>query len=146
MGRRQPDSKLSRCALLVLFFLGCISLFMVYLCFSVPYKPGSVKISLGSTSSGSGVEQEGQVQNFCRGIEHLELWGDAVNWGSDLKVNSPQECCRACKDMCRALGRPCLCDSWVFCADRQSCGSRFGEVWFSFTIIMIMIIIFLYQR
>lgn len=64
----------------------------------------------------------------CRGIAHLELWGDAVKWGSEFKVKSSEECCRACKEMCKGVDGPCLCDSWVFCGDREACGSKFGEV------------------
>ncbi|KAI4354653.1 hypothetical protein L6164_003502 [Bauhinia variegata] len=65
----------------------------------------------------------------CNGIEHLELWGDAVKWGSEFRVNSSQVCCMACKKMCGGDGGPCLCNSWVFCGDRVACGPRFGECW-----------------
>ncbi|KAE8721245.1 RNA-binding family protein isoform 1 [Hibiscus syriacus] len=64
-----------------------------------------------------------------KGIEHLDLWGDSVKWGSDFKLNSSKECCDACKDMCKGDDGPCLCDSWVFCGDKVACGSRFGECW-----------------
>ena len=30
----------------------------------------------------------------------MELWGDAVKWGCDFKLNSSRECCLACKAMC----------------------------------------------
>ncbi|KAK8325916.1 hypothetical protein V6Z11_A11G082900 [Gossypium hirsutum] len=52
-----------------------------------------------------------------------------MKWGSDFKLNSSEECCRACKEMCEGDDGPCLCDSWVFCGNKQDCGSRFGECW-----------------
>ncbi|ESR58693.1 hypothetical protein CICLE_v10023925mg [Citrus x clementina] len=130
MGRRQTDSELSRLAVLIIFVLGCISFFMFYFCFSVGYKPSTSHVSLDSTLSFSGGDQEEEEEErCCRGIEHLELWGDAVKWGANFKVNSSKECCMACKDTCEAEDRPCSCDSWVFCGDKQACGSRFGECW-----------------
>ena len=57
----------------------------------------------------------------CGGIQGLELWGPALNWGSSHRLPSAAACCAAC----RAHRR---CDSWVFCGDRRRCGSRFGEV------------------
>ncbi len=75
------------------------------------------------------VSAEGEEdENFCRGIKHLELWGDAVKWGSEFKLNSSKDCCMACKAMCVDKGEPCLCDSWFFCGDKQACGSQFGQV------------------
>ncbi|XP_074588498.1 uncharacterized protein LOC141844351 [Curcuma longa] len=67
-------------------------------------------------------------EDFCRGQEHLELWGLVVKWGADFKLNSSAECCRACKAMCGS-GGPCRCNSWVFCGDRERCGEKFGECW-----------------
>ncbi|KAF7051529.1 hypothetical protein CFC21_059762 [Triticum aestivum] len=58
----------------------------------------------------------------CGGIQGLELWGPALNWGSSHRLPSAAACCAAC----RAHRR---CDSWVFCGDRRRCGSRFGECW-----------------
>ncbi|KRH04238.2 hypothetical protein GLYMA_17G148700v4 [Glycine max] len=66
----------------------------------------------------------------CRGVENLELWGDVVKWGSDFKLNTSQECCNACKSTCTVNDNgPCLCDTWVFCANPHNCGSKFGECW-----------------
>ncbi|KAF0918527.1 hypothetical protein E2562_024788 [Oryza meyeriana var. granulata] len=36
----------------------------------------------------------------CRGLEGLELWGPAVNWGSDHRLPSAATCCASCKAMC----------------------------------------------
>ncbi|WCJ23045.1 peptidyl-prolyl cis-trans isomerase [Euphorbia peplus] len=130
MVRRQSDSELGRCALFLLLITGAISCIMVYLCFSMFFKPsssfsdpglnsGSVKRVMGGSGDG----------DCCRGTEHLELWGDAVKWGSDFKVNSSRECCLACKGMCGGSDGPCLCNSWVFCGDQQACGAKFGECW-----------------
>ncbi|XP_038681172.1 peptidyl-prolyl cis-trans isomerase-like 3 isoform X2 [Tripterygium wilfordii] len=90
------------------------------MCPSDPLRDGNGGDSIG--------DEEGE-EECCRGIEHLELWGDAVRWGSDFKVNSSRECCMACKEMCGREGGSCLCDTWVFCGDREACGSRFGECW-----------------
>ncbi|XP_065859113.1 uncharacterized protein [Euphorbia lathyris] len=133
MGRRQTDSELGRCALFLLLFTGAISCFMVYLCFSMFFRPSSpfsdsnsVSHVVESVESGKGRNDDDEC---CRGTEHLELWGDAVKWGSDFKVNSSRECCMACKAMCGGSDGPCLCNSWVFCGDKQACGTQFGECW-----------------
>ncbi|KAL8551590.1 hypothetical protein ACS0TY_000613 [Phlomoides rotata] len=44
---------------------------------------------------------------------------EAVDWWTDFKFNSSQECCKACKDH-MYMG---VCDSWAFC------GKKFGECW-----------------
>ncbi|KAJ0054065.1 hypothetical protein Pint_00062 [Pistacia integerrima] len=119
MARRQTGSELGRFAPLILFFLGGLSCFMVYLCFLATYN---------SSFSESGGEGDKEIR-CCRGIQQLELWGDAVKWGSQFKVNSSEDCCMACKDMCRGVHGHCPCNSWVFCGDKQVCGSRFGECW-----------------
>lgn len=136
MGRRQTESEVGRFTLLILFLMGTISFCMVYFCLSVVFKPSS-SISKTSISDvggyGGGVlgteEKEEEEEVCCRGIDHLELWGAAVKWGSDFKVNSSKECCMACKAMCGGDGS-CSCDSWVFCGNPEACGPRFGEVWF----------------
>lgn len=76
-------------------------------------------------AGGVGKEKD---EGCCRGMKSVELWGAAVKWGSEFKFNSSEECCKACKGMCSGSDGPCLCDSWVFCGDRESCGSKFGEV------------------
>ena len=65
----------------------------------------------------------------CRGVENLELWGSTVKWGSSYRLKSSGECCKACKEMCEA-GDSCLCNSWVFCGDKERCGDSFGQVSF----------------
>ncbi|XP_052877949.1 uncharacterized protein LOC108459308 isoform X2 [Gossypium arboreum] len=128
MGRRQTDSDLHRFTLWVLFLIAAISCCMAYYSFSVSLKGNSDTIFVGSSESWRGNEEEREGDGCCRGVEHLELWGDAMKWGSDFKLNSSEECCRACKEMCEGDDGPCLCDSWVFCGNKQDCGSRFGEV------------------
>ncbi|KAK1561176.1 hypothetical protein Q3G72_035220 [Acer saccharum] len=134
MGRRQTDTEIGRFVLLVLLLLGSVSCLMVYLCFSMAYNSVSSSSDDGVVV-GNNNNSRDEVSECCRGIEHLELWGDAVKWGSDFKVDSSEKCCMACKDMCggggggRSGDEPCLCDSWVFCGDKQACGSRFGECW-----------------
>ncbi|KAE9592170.1 hypothetical protein Lalb_Chr19g0126401 [Lupinus albus] len=123
MGRRQNDSDFNRYALLILFFIGVISciLFLTTVSFS--------SYSRQDFEYENGVSVEEKGEQCCRGVQHLELWGDAVKWGAEFKVNSSQDCCVACKRMCRGDGGPCLCNSWVFCGDREACGPRFGECW-----------------
>ncbi|XP_012083725.1 uncharacterized protein LOC105643242 isoform X2 [Jatropha curcas] len=128
MGRRQTDPDFGRYALLILFSMAAISCCMVYLCFSLVFRPSTGSLDSGVAELAES-EGEGEYIDCCRGIEHLELWGDAVKWGSDFKVNSSKECCLACKNMCSGEDGPCLCDSWVFCGDKKACGSKFGECW-----------------
>lgn len=59
----------------------------------------------------------------------MELWGDAVKWGTEFRFNSLEDCCKASQAMCRDDCGPCLCNSWVFCGDREASGPRFGECW-----------------
>lgn len=126
MGRRHNDSDFGRFALIVLFLTGMISCFAVYVFLTVVFRPSSTE-SMASVDDDvvGGVLEE----QCCRGIEHLELWGDAVKWGSEFKANSSEECCMECKRMCDGEGGPCLCNSWVYCGDREACGPRFGECW-----------------
>ncbi|XP_057979714.1 uncharacterized protein LOC131165717 isoform X2 [Malania oleifera] len=132
MGRKQNESELRLWAFVVLLMMGTVSCFMVYICFSRAFRPEINYSGPESGGNGGGSEEDAEREEeeggeCCRGIEHLELWGDAVKWGPDFKVNSSEDCCRACKAMCRGEGGRCLCDSWVFCGNRESCGDKFGE-------------------
>jgi len=121
MGRRHNDSDFGRFALIALFLIGAISCSAVYLFLTVVFVP--------DIESLPSVEIEGPTEGqCCQGVEHLELWGDAVKWGSEFMLNSSEECCMACKRMCTGEGGPCLCNSWVYCGDKEACGPRFGEV------------------
>lgn len=134
MGRRQNDSDVGRFTLLILFLMGVISCSTVYLFITVIFRPSSsasVSSMQGLDEKGGGVDDgvgRGEEGQCCRGVEHLELWGEAVKWGAEFKVNSSEDCCMACKKMCQGDGGPCVCNSWVFCGDREACGPRFGEV------------------
>ncbi|CAA6657170.1 unnamed protein product [Spirodela intermedia] len=66
---------------------------------------------------------------MLQGVENRELWGSSVKWGIDFKFNTSRECCKACKAMCHAGDGPCLCDSWVFCGDKDKCKEKFGQCW-----------------
>ncbi|XP_076943394.1 uncharacterized protein LOC143613615 [Bidens hawaiensis] len=130
MGRRQIDSEPTRWVSLILLLMGVFSCSLVYMFMSVVLRPSDNNNNNNVLSSISEAESVvGSDGGCCRGIDKFELWGAAVKWGSDFKFNSSVECCDACKAMCNAQGGPCLCDSWVFCADRQACGSKFGECW-----------------
>ncbi|PRQ38135.1 hypothetical protein RchiOBHm_Chr4g0410431 [Rosa chinensis] len=43
-----------------------------------------------------------------------------------FKFKSSEECSEACKAMCTGTDWPCLCDSWVYCGNREACRSKFG--------------------
>jgi hypothetical protein len=136
MGRKPNDSEPAHYNRLILLLVILISSAMVYTFLSVVLRPGSASSvfefeSLGLVEERGGVE--GESGGCCRGIENLELWGNAVKWGSDFKFNSSEQCCKACKAMCSGTDGPCLCDSWVYCGNREACGPKFGEVsviWF----------------
>lgn len=134
MGRKPNDSESTSNTSLILLLVVLSSCALVYLFLSVfltPSREYSIEIEpLLLEEDAVAGEENGAC---CRGIENMELWGNAVKWGSDFKFNSSEECCKACKAMCSGNDGPCLCDSWVFCGNRQACGSKFGEVsviWF----------------
>ncbi|XP_042483633.1 uncharacterized protein LOC122064006 [Macadamia integrifolia] len=137
MGRKPNDSESSRWAFLILLLMGLVSCSLVYMGLSSAFRPRNISsvsdYDLGSSFSEVGNSWEenlgSEEEECCRGIDHLELWGSAVKWGTDFKFNSSEECCRACKEMCNGPDGPCLCDTWVFCGNRESCGSKFGECW-----------------
>ncbi|XP_010269830.1 PREDICTED: uncharacterized protein LOC104606378 [Nelumbo nucifera] len=138
MGRKSSDSEASRWALLILLLIGLASCSLVYMCISVVFRPKIIPsvVDLDSevlSSSMTNEDLEGvsgsEEGECCKGIENLELWGAAVKWGSDFKFNTSEECCQACKAMCSGGDGPCLCDTWVFCGSRETCGPKFGECW-----------------
>ncbi|KAL8152207.1 hypothetical protein V2J09_009967 [Rumex salicifolius] len=127
MGRKAIDpSDASRWAYLTLLAIGVVSCTLAYLVMSIAFRSRtSFPTSMELRESG-GSNSEGEC---CRGIPNLELWGSAVKWGTEFKLNSSEECCKACKAMCSGNAGPCLCDSWVFCGDKEACGKQFGECW-----------------
>lgn len=130
MGRKPIDSDPNRLGIKILLFMGLVSCTVVYLFMSSVLRPSesSKTESLTKLDKESGNLDGDESAGCCRGMPHLEYWGPAVKWGSDFKFNSSEECCKACKAMCTGKDGPCLCDSWVFCGDREACGSHFGEV------------------
>ncbi|KAG1354367.1 DNA excision repair protein ERCC-4 [Cocos nucifera] len=139
MGRRpgDPGGGRSRASLWIILAALFVSCSLAYMVLTVAVRrPGSLSlvyaVGPGRASGGEGREMVGGwggEDDCCRGVEHLELWGAAVKWGTDHKFNTSRECCLACKAMCGGLDGPCLCDSWVFCGDKERCGSKFGECW-----------------
>lgn len=131
MGRKPNDSEPTRYATMILLLMGLVSCTAVYIFMSAVMRPAGSSVverlaaEEGEFSGGGGGEGEGEC---CSGIESFELWGTAVKWGSDFKVNSSKECCKACKAMCTGNHGPCLCDTWVFCGNKKICGDKFGEV------------------
>ncbi|CAI9775588.1 unnamed protein product [Fraxinus pennsylvanica] len=142
MGRKPNVSEPTRWAPLILLLIGLVSCSMVYMFVSsvlrpsVPANDSNVEslVLAESYENGekwvNGVESGGATGGLCcKGIDNLELWGAAVKWGTDFKFNSSGECCKACKAMCTGNDGPCLCDTWVFCGNKQACGNKFGECW-----------------
>ncbi|XP_015865660.1 uncharacterized protein LOC107403302 [Ziziphus jujuba] len=138
MGRRNNEIEPTRFSSFILLSVGLISCALVYACVSLVLRTsGNSSVSdLGSLAlvgedvdGGGKGDLGGGSGRCCRGIDNLELWGAAVKWGSDFKFNSSEECCNACKAMCTGNDGPCLCDTWVFCGNREACGSKFGECW-----------------
>ncbi|KAG9452538.1 hypothetical protein H6P81_005442 [Aristolochia fimbriata] len=123
MARNRNELRIARCAYRSLCGIFIFICFLVYLALFSKFRLFKVFYYSGN---GAGVQDKDA--ECCRGVENLELWGDAVRWGTDFKLKASHECCRACKAMCDG-STPCLCDSWVFCGDREKCGPRFGECW-----------------
>lgn len=133
MPRRLNDGEPGRFTTTALLFIGLISCLIVYAVFSTVLRPQDRRLDSAVRFTDS--RDHGRVAvtaedggGCCRGVENLELWGPAVKWGTDFKFNSSEECCKACKVMCSGNDGPCLCDSWVFCGNKEACGSKFGEV------------------
>lgn len=133
MGRKPTDQESSRLTLPILVFVGLISCAAVY-----TLLPLLLRLNGGDPSKlesftvirdGDGGNLVGGGEKCCRGIENLELWGPAVKWGSEFKFNSSELCCEACKAMCSGNDGPCLCDTWVYCGNREECGPKYGECW-----------------
>ncbi|KAF2299189.1 hypothetical protein GH714_030931 [Hevea brasiliensis] len=130
MGRRLNDPEASRFTSLTLLLLGFISCALFYTILSLVLNASANFTNSGSESLDLIEESsEGNDGGCCRGIDNLELWGAAVKWGSEFKFNSSRACCEACKAMCHGNDGPCLCDTWVFCGNKETCGSKFGECW-----------------
>lgn len=131
MGKRhihEPEGTRGPCvSLLLITLLSCTIVFLilspVFKSFQASDHPAN------STSAKTQINLKHVYEpKCCSGIEHQELWGKAVKWGSDFNVKTSEECCKACKSMCTDDG-PCLCNSWVFCGDKKRCGDRFGQCW-----------------
>ncbi|XP_027336803.1 uncharacterized protein LOC113850447 [Abrus precatorius] len=127
MGLKKNESGRTVSTSLMLLLLTLISCALAYAFFSAVF-----------TDRGTSPVPDPEIESFarakgsgacCRGIENLELWGAAVKWGSEFKFNHSEGCCNACKSLCAGNDGPCLCDTWVFCGNRHSCGSKYGECW-----------------
>lgn len=130
MGRKPIDSEPAKLGHKMLLVLGIVACIAVYGFMSVALRPtGSSKIESLVNLDGESENLDVETSGCCKGIEKLELWGPVVKWGADFKFNSSEECCKACKAMCTVKDGPCLCDSWVFCGNKEACGSKFGECW-----------------
>ncbi|KAI3458937.1 hypothetical protein Pfo_015600 [Paulownia fortunei] len=143
MGRKGSELEPTRWGTLILLLMGLVSFSVVYIFMSSVLRPplsssvstnskiwslGYGEGSFGGNGKNSGFESSGGG-GCCKGIQNLELWGAAVKWGTDFKFNSSEQCCKACKAMCTGNDGPCLCDTWVFCGNKEACGEKFGECW-----------------
>ncbi|KAF7828493.1 Cyclophilin-like domain containing protein [Senna tora] len=126
MGRKPSEPEATLPNHLILLLACFISCGLVYVFASAVLTTGG-NDSFSEVRSLALVEDGADNRGCCRGIENLELWGAAVKWGSEFKFNNSQDCCDACKSMCTGKDGPCLCDTWVFCGNREACGSKFGE-------------------
>ncbi|CAH9120113.1 unnamed protein product [Cuscuta europaea] len=130
MGRKGNESGPTKWAPVALLVMGLISCTVVYAFMSAALRARSSSARVESLEEESGAEEEGDsIDGCCKGIENLELWGPAVKWGAEFKFNSSADCCKACRSMCSGNSGPCLCDTWVFCGNKEACGSKFGECW-----------------
>ncbi|XP_059657681.1 uncharacterized protein LOC132304142 isoform X2 [Cornus florida] len=133
MGRKSNDPESNRWGFMILLLMGLVVFTLVYIFMTVVLRPSNESafesVSLAEADGNGGNDLGRESGGCCRGIDNLELWGAAVKWGSDFKFNSSEECCKACKAMCTGNDGPCLCDTWVFCGNREACGSKFGECW-----------------
>ncbi|CDY42959.1 hypothetical protein BRARA_A01836 [Brassica rapa] len=131
MPRRLNDGVRGRFTSTALLFIGLISCLTVYAVFFNILRPRPQDHTLDSAVRFTDSRDHARVDGggCCGGVANLELWGPAVKWGTDFKFESPGECCKACKAMCSGNDGPCLCDTWVFCGNKQACGPKFGECW-----------------
>ncbi|XP_010538361.1 PREDICTED: uncharacterized protein LOC104812738 [Tarenaya hassleriana] len=130
MPRRPNDAEPGRFTSAALLFIGLISCLVVYAVISSVLRPNDPsRDPTARVSENRRVAAAEGGAGCCRGIDNLELWGPAVKWGSDFKLDSSEDCCKACKGMCSGTDGPCLCDTWVFCGNKEACGSKFGECW-----------------
>lgn len=87
----------------------------------------------GKTNSkgagGAAAGAAGAQEDFCRGIPHWELWGDAVKWGNTNLAASAAACCAQCKSLCPEDRVDCSCNSWVYCGDKGECGESYKQCW-----------------
>lgn len=80
-------------------------------------------------------EAEVDAPEMCRAKAHTELEGGVVKWGDNNRFASAGECCASCSEHAKnskAGTKPC--NIWVFCADRENCGQRFGQCWLKHTL------------
>ncbi|KAF4362531.1 hypothetical protein F8388_011358 [Cannabis sativa] len=133
MPRRNNDPEATTTgSTFVLLCSALISCLLVYGVLSVVLRPSDLYTSSTlelAQGDGGNRDSRGENGECCKGVENLELWGAAVKWGSEFKFNTSDECCKACKAMCTGNDGPCLCDTWVFCGNQETCGSKFGECW-----------------
>ena len=133
MGRKQIDSESIRYASLILLLMSITLCTLVCAFFSMVLRPEANSL-ISKLDASTLVGEDGSSGTkvwsgrCCRGIENLELWGPIVKWGSDFKFNSSKECCMACKEMCNGKDGLFLCDTWVFCGNKEACGPKFDEV------------------
>eukprot|EP00475_Leptophrys_vorax_P000522 TRINITY_DN10291_c0_g1_i2.p1 TRINITY_DN10291_c0_g1~~TRINITY_DN10291_c0_g1_i2.p1 ORF type:complete len:293 (-),score=-17.76 TRINITY_DN10291_c0_g1_i2:70-861(-) len=88
---------------------------------------GAAAAAAAAAGGAGGEPKDGASRDFCVGEAHLELWGDAVKWGSNNPTDTAAACCQQCKDMC--AGSVCQCNAWVWCGDKDLCKDKYRECW-----------------
>ncbi|GIL43459.1 hypothetical protein Vafri_931 [Volvox africanus] len=104
---------------------------------SYPSPKGSKLSELDKTGSTALLKAVAVAGMQCSVQWGVELWGDALVWGDLHHTESEAECCAACYEHRSTAARGGLdkgtnsstCNTWVFCADPQRCGNRYGECW-----------------
>eukprot|EP00270_Netrium_digitus_P011861 TRINITY_DN3790_c0_g1_i2.p1 TRINITY_DN3790_c0_g1~~TRINITY_DN3790_c0_g1_i2.p1 ORF type:complete len:353 (-),score=43.41 TRINITY_DN3790_c0_g1_i2:233-1291(-) len=86
-------------------------------------------INGGEEAEESEPEATEDVTKSCRGLQHYELWGDAIKWGDSNLVDTAEQCCQQCREMCPVGAVHCDCNSWVYCEDEELCAEKHRQCW-----------------
>ena len=70
----------------------------------------------------------------CHALQHTELHGDVVKWGSEHLLESAALCCAACAAHAAAAaakpdGQQRGCNAWVYCSNGPLCGKSHRQCW-----------------
>ena len=60
---------------------------------------------------------------------NTDFWGDALVWGNENKLDSEEECCKACTDYKPKNPGDPGCNVWVYCGNENLCNSNYRHCW-----------------